>query len=75
MQMFPDIISVASETRLSGEMGESSKCKHGVGEHGPTLISACSVGAFMSASRSLTVISDRNDKRKLSKNVLFPISS
>lgn len=73
MQMFPDV-SFGSETRLRGEVGESSKRKHGISEHGPTLISAFSVGTFMSAFRSLTVISDRNDKRKLSENVLFPIS-
>lgn len=70
MQMFPDLISFAWETRLSGEMGQSGKCKHGVSEHGPTLIAAS-----MSTFRSLTVISGQNDKRKRSENVLFPISS
>lgn len=75
MQMFPDVARFGSETSPRGEMGESSKRKHGISEHDPALISAFSVETSASGFRSLAVVSDRNDRRKLAEKALFPISS
>lgn len=73
MQMFPDVSSFGSETRPRAEMGESRKHKHAISERGPAPAPASSLGTFTGGFRSLTVIPDRNDKRKLSENV--PVSN
>lgn len=73
MQMFPDVSSFGSETRPRAEMGESRKRKHGISKRGPAPAPASSLGTFTGGFRSLTVIPDRNDKRKLSENV--PVSN